>query len=185
MWEFLLAPVDVLLSILFRQRENKDKYLDPDFPECLAAALCLNHTTPIQSQPLESDVIERLTREGCNAWGMVKPTYPGFKGRMLSGTDEGGPAGVTKVMTDKQCALSCMWSDLPIMAGSYGIKGKQGVYYEVEIKRMGGIIAIGNPKVCHRSTPSLTWFKCCRFCMPPVPQLEVPRVAQSQRRTPS
>ena len=69
------------------------------------------------------------------------PTSPRFDGSVESGTKEG--AGVTRVVTGKRCRDVCIFSDLPIMAGLYDIKGKQGVYYEVIIRKMGGIIAIG------------------------------------------
>ena len=52
---------------------------------------------------------------------------------------------MTKVVTDKRCKDVCIFSNLPIIAGLYDIKGKQGVYYEVVIRKMGGIIAVGNP----------------------------------------
>jgi hypothetical protein len=73
---------------------------------------------------------------------MQLPTSPRFTGHIESGIDKGG-AGVTKVVTDKRCEDVCIFSDLPIMAGLYDTKGKQGVYYEVVIRKMGGIIAIG------------------------------------------
>ena len=75
---------------------------------------------------------------------MRLPSSPRFRGHIESGVDKGG-AGVTKVVTDKKCRDVCIFSDLPIVAGLYDTKGKQGVYYEVVIRKMGGIIAIGNP----------------------------------------
>jgi hypothetical protein len=92
---------------------------------------------------LPSDMVERLAQEGCRPWGMTLPSSPRFKGRVQSGIDKGG-AGVTKVFTDGKCQDVCILSDLPIIAGLYDTKGKQGVYYEVVIRKMRGIIAIGN-----------------------------------------
>ena len=45
--------------------------------------------------------------------------------------------------TSLECKDVCLLSDLPIVAGLYDIKGKTGIYYEVQIDRMDGIIAIG------------------------------------------
>jgi hypothetical protein len=75
-------------------------------------------------------------------WGIKSPTSPKFKGRVKSGTGNG--AGITKVVTDEGCKDVCLFSDLPIMAGLYDIKKKRGVYYELVIGEMGGIVAIGN-----------------------------------------
>ena len=59
--------------------------------------------------------------------------------------DEGekGKHGVCKIITEKSCGDTCLFSNLPIMAGLYEIQGKHGVYYEVLVKKMDGIIAIG------------------------------------------
>jgi hypothetical protein len=34
-------------------------------------------------------------------------------------------------------------SDLPLMAGLYDIHGRRGIYYEVRVNRMEGVVAIG------------------------------------------
>ena len=34
-------------------------------------------------------------------------------------------------------------SDLPLMAGLYDIHGRRGVYYEVRVNKMEGVVAIG------------------------------------------
>ena len=34
-------------------------------------------------------------------------------------------------------------SDLPLMAGLYDILGRRGVYYEVRVNRMDGVVAVG------------------------------------------
>jgi len=75
---------------------------------------------------------------------MTLPSSSRFKGYVVSGINKGG-AGVTKVVTDGKCEDVCLFSNLPIMAGLYDIKGKQGVYYEVVVREMTGFIAIGNP----------------------------------------
>ena len=91
---------------------------------------------------LPSDMVERLSKEGCRPWGMKYPPSPRLKGHVESGSDKGG-AGTTKVVVDKKCESVCIFSDLPIIAGLYDTKGKQGVYYEVVIRNMAGLIAIG------------------------------------------
>ncbi|KAI0094358.1 hypothetical protein BDY19DRAFT_912408, partial [Irpex rosettiformis] len=51
---------------------------------------------------------------------------------------------VCKVVTGKSCRDTCLFSNLPLMAGLYEIQGKNGVYYEILMKKMDGIIAIGS-----------------------------------------
>jgi len=47
-------------------------------------------------------------------------------------------------------------SDLPIMAGHYDIHGGRGVYYEVRVIMMEGVVAIGTSlprtSLCSRTT---------------------------------
>ena len=105
---------------------------------------------------LPSDTTVRLSQEGCRLWGMRSPDSSRFKGRVEHGAEV--LAGVTKVVTNNGCKDVCIFSNLPIMAGLYDVKGKQGVYYEVIIRKMGGIIAIGNPtspSICKSATSSL------------------------------
>jgi hypothetical protein len=119
------------------------KYEDAAFDEYKEAErFCARH--PVErAKLLPSDMTERLSQEGCNPWGMRLPSSPRFKGRVESGIDKGG-TGVTKIVTDRKCKDVCIFSDLPIMAGLYDTKGKQGVYYEVVVRKMEGIIAIGD-----------------------------------------
>jgi Ran-binding protein 9/10 len=70
-------------------------------------------------------------------------TTPRFVGYVQSG-NKGRPA-VIKVQTMPQCKDVCLLSDLTMMAGLYDVQGKVGVYYEILIHRMDGIIAIGMP----------------------------------------
>jgi hypothetical protein len=101
---------------------------------------------------LPSHVVDRINSIGCKAWGIQYPTSPRFSGQIRN-TDEakGGPAVVT-ITTSEECKDTSLLSDLPILAGLYDIHGKQGVYYEVLIQRMGGFIAIG--------TSSFTYLHC-------------------------
>ena len=119
------------------------KYEDATFDEYEAAErFCARY--PVEKPKLlPSEIIERLSQEGCKPWGMRLPSSPRFKGRVESGIDN-GRTGVTKVVTDRKCKDVCILSDLPIMAGLYGTGGKQGIYYEVVIRKMEGIIAIGD-----------------------------------------
>ena len=50
---------------------------------------------------------------------------------------------MTTIRTDKRTKDTCLLSDLPILAGLYDLQGKTGVYFEVYIQKMVGIIAIG------------------------------------------
>lgn len=45
---------------------------------------------------------------------------------------------------------ACLLSNLPVIAGLYDIKGKTGIYYEVQINRMDGFVAIGESEEIHR-----------------------------------
>lgn len=47
------------------------------------------------------------------------------------------------VSTAADCGDTCILSSLPILGGVYDIGGKAGVYFEVTILKMKGIIAIG------------------------------------------
>ena len=111
---------------------------------------------------------------------MTFSSSPRFKGRIGAGIDEGG-VGVTKVVTNKKCKGVCIFSNLPIMAGLCDIKGKRGICYEVVIREMKGIIAIGSSS---RSTVSDTLANVAydRDCMSSGPRLEVPKMEPSQRR---
>lgn len=118
---------------------------------------------------LPSNVVSRLSQEGCKPWEMVLPTSDRFRGRVESGTGEGSQ-GMTRVFTDRTCKDVLIVSNLPIMAGLYDIGGMEGVYYEVVIQKMGGIIGIGNstsPSL-HKSSVSsfLLWFVTGSVCLP-------------------
>lgn len=92
---------------------------------------------------LPSKVIERIGVEGCKAWGLEWPPSPRFAGSIQNGSERDRP-GVVSVTTHEKCQDVCILSDLPLLAGLYDTCGKEGVYYEVLIKKMKGIIAIGN-----------------------------------------
>jgi hypothetical protein len=47
------------------------------------------------------------------------------------------------VCTQKRCRDTCIMSNLPLMAGLYDIHGRRGIYYEVRVRMMEGVIAIG------------------------------------------
>ncbi|KAH7915442.1 hypothetical protein BJ138DRAFT_1141744 [Hygrophoropsis aurantiaca] len=87
---------------------------------------------------LPSHVVEQIATNGCKVWNIINPPTSRFSGS-IQDRDKGG----IKIATSASCKDVCLMSDLPIMAGLYDIKGKFGVYYEVTIDRMDGIIAIG------------------------------------------
>lgn len=115
---------------------------------------------------LSSDIVTRLSEEGCKLWKMEPPQSLWFRGTVECGTDKKSPAGVTKVVTRGECKETCIFSNLPIMAGLYDTSRK-GVYYEVVIKEMRGIIAIGNSTSppLHQLTNAVD----NRFCVSSVP----------------
>ncbi|KIK09543.1 hypothetical protein K443DRAFT_671446 [Laccaria amethystina LaAM-08-1] len=96
---------------------------------------------PQLPQLLPSNAVERIGEIGCKAWGIEYPISPRFIGNIKSDF-KGGP-GVTTVQTGSDCKDVTLLSDLPIMAGLYDIHGKTGVYFEILIRKMEGIIAIG------------------------------------------
>lgn len=119
------------------------KYQDATFDEYEEAErFCARHGVE-RPKLLPSEVVEELSQGGCRLWGMKYPSSRRFKGHVGSGVEKNG-VGVTKVVTDTKCKDVCIFSSLPIMAGLYDTQGKQGVYYEVVIREMKGIIAIGS-----------------------------------------
>jgi hypothetical protein len=92
---------------------------------------------------IPSDAVDRINAIGCKAWGIEVPTSPRFVGSVQNLNDSKGGSGVVRIQTGAACKDVCLLSDLPILAGLYDTQGKTGVYYEIYIHRMEGIIAIG------------------------------------------
>jgi hypothetical protein len=93
---------------------------------------------------LPSDVVERVRAQGCAAWGLSTPHTSNFVGRV--GPSPGNSKlkdGLITVETADGCDDTCLFSDLPIMAGLYADVGKEGVYFEVTVLEMSGTIAVG------------------------------------------
>jgi Ran-binding protein 9/10 len=110
-----------------------------------AKAFCTAHR-PTPPKLLPSNVIDRIRLQGCAAWGLERPSNARFIGHIERGYQaksyrSGG--GIWKVRTEKRCRDTCIMSDLPLMAGLYDIHGRRGVYYEVRVNRMEGVVAIG------------------------------------------
>ncbi|KAI0313000.1 hypothetical protein OF83DRAFT_1176092 [Amylostereum chailletii] len=106
-----------------------------------AEAFCA--TYPLDPPKLiPSAAIERIQEHGCGAWGLEWPNNPRFFGNLQTDL-KSGLAGAWRVRTEKGCKDCCLLSDLPIMGGMYDVKGKRGVYYEVKIHKMEGVIAVG------------------------------------------
>ncbi len=110
-----------------------------------AEAFCARH--PLETPKLlSSDMVERIDVEGRRAWTMEWPGSPRFIGSIHSADEKRTPE-VTKVTTADGCGDVCLLSNLPLLAGLYEIQGKSGVYYEVRIQKMNGIVAIGTFRV--------------------------------------
>ncbi|KJA17175.1 hypothetical protein HYPSUDRAFT_46700 [Hypholoma sublateritium FD-334 SS-4] len=90
---------------------------------------------------LPSDIIDRINTVGCKAWGILAPITPRFSGHVQNDS-KGGP-GVVAIHTTAACKDVCLLSDLPIISGLYDIQGKHGIYYELLILKMDGILAVG------------------------------------------
>ncbi|KAI9058533.1 hypothetical protein FKP32DRAFT_1636635 [Trametes sanguinea] len=116
----------------------------PDDEYKAAEQFCRQH--PVEPPKLlASNVVERIDALGCRAWGLEVPSTPRFRGSVHNiGGDSKGNLGVVRVVTDKTCQDVTILSDLPILAGLYDVHGKLGVYYEVKILRMDGLIAVGS-----------------------------------------
>ena len=98
---------------------------------------------------LPSIDVDRINREGCKAWSLElpNPKFVGpfrFKGRITDSVSgkEGGPK-VVKVETERGCGDVCLMSNYPIIGGLYSTQRKRGVYFEVTVVRMDGVIAVG------------------------------------------
>jgi hypothetical protein len=125
-----------------------DEASDDDWER--AFEFCTTHP-PIPPKLLASDVIDRVRALGCAAWNLEleRPTedahFVGHIGRgdQIESGNGGSGGGTWKVRTEKRCRDSCVTSDLPLMAGLYDIHGRRGVYYEVRVNRMEGVVAIG------------------------------------------
>lgn len=100
-----------------------------------AEAFC-NQYPVDPARPLPSEIVERIEKQGCSAWTLERPHTGRFVGEI-----EGGD--VIRMRTEKNCEDVCVFSNLPIVAGWYDTKKKNGVYYEVQVNRMDDVIAVG------------------------------------------
>jgi len=95
---------------------------------------------------LPSMALDAIAQTGCRAWGLSPPQTNRFLGTInnpATRQEKSSIAPVVYVETQKECQDVCLLSDLPIIAGLYESKGKEGVYYEIIIRNMEGFIAIG------------------------------------------
>jgi Ran-binding protein 9/10 len=75
-----------------------------------------------------------------------------FSGHVQNPSDAKDGSGLVVIKTYARCEDVCLLSDIPIMAGLYDIQGKTGIYFEVSIQKMKGVIAIGKPaSISHQS----------------------------------
>jgi len=110
--------------------------------EFMAAEDFCRRNPVYQPRILPSSDVQRIQEEGCKAWDLLKPALQArFKGTIDNGSSAKNK--VVEVLTAKDCGDSCIMSNFPILAGLYDNQGKEGVYYEITIKQMDGIIAIG------------------------------------------
>lgn len=112
--------------------------------ECdLASEFCTTFP-PESPRLLPSSEIERIAIEKCTAWGLLHPSdrFVGHVQNQRKMPD--GTGVVTNVVTTLDCKDCCLISNLPLMAGQYHIPRDGGVYYEVTIQKMEGVIAIGS-----------------------------------------
>ena len=106
-----------------------------------AEAFCAQY--PVEAPRfLPSSDVDRIEAEGCRVWTLAWPHASRFAGR-IDGGGEKDAAAITTVTTEKECGDVSLLSTFPIMGGMYEIQAKTGVYFEVCIRSMKGIIAIG------------------------------------------
>lgn len=106
-----------------------------------AEAFCQRH--PVEAPKLlSSELVDRIEAEGCRLWTIEHPGSDTRFDGQIQHSGEKGP-GITRVVTSEKCGDVCLLSNLPLLAGLYDVQGKQGVYYEVCIRKMDGIIAMG------------------------------------------
>ncbi|KDQ62808.1 hypothetical protein JAAARDRAFT_471518 [Jaapia argillacea MUCL 33604] len=101
---------------------------------------------------LPSRIVDAITERGCAVWGFEVPEMFSRRerGRVKwrggienVGEVKGKSQGVVRMWSEEGCRDVCLLSDVPILGGLYDTRGKQGVYFEVLIKKMEGVIAIG------------------------------------------
>ena len=98
---------------------------------------------PAPSRLLSSAALEEIRTVGCRAWQLEVPATPNFHGVIYPNSGEKRSTGVIRVITKEDCQDACIMSNLPILAGLYDTRGRTGVYYEVKILHMDGVIAVG------------------------------------------
>jgi len=88
---------------------------------------------------LSSEMIDQIKTQGISVWTLDRPRLQRF-----SGTIQPRFGPMVRVITAQNCGDTCMMSNLPIIGGLYSIPNDQiGVYYEIKINYMNGLIAIG------------------------------------------
>ncbi|KAJ8520668.1 hypothetical protein ONZ45_g2516 [Pleurotus djamor] len=114
----------------------------PDDEYQSAEQFCLDYP-PQPPRLIPSAAVDRIRDVGSKAWEIEYPQTPRFLGRITNPGEAKGGASLCKVETKTDCKDVCLLSNLPMMAGLYEIRAKQGFYYEVLVKRMDGSIAVG------------------------------------------
>ncbi|EAU87597.1 endosome protein [Coprinopsis cinerea okayama7 len=103
---------------------------------------CLEYP-PNPPRLLPSAAVDYISSVGCKAWSIEQPETARFSGTISNPGDFKGSLGVVKISTNENCKDTTLLSTLPIMAGLYDVQGKSGVYYEVLIKQMDGVVVVG------------------------------------------
>lgn len=105
----------------------------------------MSHCMCTQDLPrlLPSRAVEDLNSYGSKVWSIDKPTTPRFVGEITGGGYETKSNAPITIRTGDACKSVALLSNLPLMAGLYDIQGKTGVYYEICVKSMTGIVSIG------------------------------------------
>ena len=132
--EWKPAPEQSRIHGLFNEAPTNEYRAAEDF---------CRHNALYPPRILPSNDVDRIKEQGCKAWSLLEPGLkPRFKGRVRD-IGSVSKSKLVEVRSDSGCGDVCIMSNLPIMGGHYDIRGKQGVYFEVTVKQMQGIVAIG------------------------------------------
>ena len=156
----------------------------PDEEYEAGEAFCQRYP-PEAPRLLPSEDVERIRQSGCGAWRLVLPTEdPARAGCVkLHNGGEPGKMGTILVESSEDCRDICILSDLPLLAGLYDTRGKRGVYYEIKVLRMEGVIAIGALPVSLFTYIIHSNF-VYRYCVPPLSALATTGMEPPQRWAP-
>lgn len=111
---------------------------------------------------LPSWLVSNIREYRGKCWTLELPRVSRFMGTIRTESDNNGqassgnPPGITTVKTEHGCGDTCLLSNIPIICGLYQVQSPlRGVYYEVKIHYMNGVVALGMPATSHFANMNL------------------------------